>query len=132
MSLLSVFDAVNPVINKILDFIPDPKQKLEAQQALMQSLMQWDSQQTSINAVEAANSNLFVSGARPFILWCCGFAVAYKFIVMPFLTFVIVACQIKFDVKLLPSLDWSELSSLMFGMLGLSGMKTFEKIQGVK
>jgi hypothetical protein len=132
MAFLPIFDAVAPVVNKILSYIPDPQQKLEAQQQLMASLMAWDSQQTQINAAEAANSSIFVSGARPFILWVCGFAVAYKFILQPFLVFIIVAFQIKFDVKLLPSLDWSEISSLMFGMLGLSGMKTYEKIQGIR
>lgn len=131
MAFLPIFDAVAPIINKVLAFIPDPQQKLEAQQALMASLMAWDSQQTQIDAAEASNSNLFVSGARPFILWICGFAVAYKFVMQPFLVFIIVACQIKFDIRLLPSLDWSELSSLMFGMLGLSGMRTFEKMKGV-
>jgi hypothetical protein len=128
VSFLSIFDAVTPVVNKILDFIPDPQQKLQAQQELMQSLSQWDSQQTAIDVEEAKSNSMFVAGARPFILWVCGFAVAYKFVLQPFLVFVIVACHIEFDVKLLPSIDWPELSSLMFGMLGLSGMRTWEKM----
>lgn len=132
MSFLSIFDAVTPVINKVLAFIPDPQQKLEAQQALMQGLSQWDSQQTSIDAVEAANNSLFVAGARPFILWICGFAVAYKFVLQPFLVFILVAFHSDFNIKLLPSIDWPELSSLMFGMLGLSGMRSYEKMQGIK
>ncbi len=131
MSFIPIFDAVAPVVNKILSYIPDPQQKLEAQQQLMASLMAWDSQQTQINAVEAANDNIFVSGARPFILWVCGFSVAYKFVVQPFLVFFIVAFGVDFDVELLPALDWSELSSLMFGMLGLAGARTYEKIKGV-
>jgi hypothetical protein len=128
VSFLSIFDAVTPVVNKILDFIHDPQQKLQAQQELMQSLSQWDSQQTAIDVEEAKSNSMFVAGARPFILWVCGFAVAYKFVLQPFLVFVIVACHIEFDVKLLPSIDWPELSSLMFGMLGLSGMRTWEKM----
>lgn len=131
MSFLSIFDAVSPVINKILAFIPDPQQKLEAQQALMTGLSQWDSQQTAINAVEAANASLFVAGWRPFIGWTCGAAFAYKFVLQPFLVFIIVAFGIKFDVKLLPALDWSELSMVLLGMLGMGGMRTFEKVTGV-
>ena len=131
MAFLPIFDAVAPVINKILDFIPDPKQKLEAQQQLMAGLMQWDSQQTQINAVEAANDNLFVAGWRPFIGWVCGTAFAYKFVLQPFLVFIIVACGIDFDVDQLPTLDWSELSMVLMGLLGLGGLRSFEKIKGV-
>ena len=132
MSFLSIFDAVTPVINKVLAFIPDPQQKLEAQQALMQGLSEWDSQQTAINLAEASNNSVFVAGWRPFLGWTCGAAFAYKFVLQPFLVFMLVAFHSDFDVKLLPSLDWTEMSTVMFGMLGLGGMRTFEKIQGVK
>lgn len=132
MSFLSIFDVLSPVIDKALSFIPDPKQKLEAQQALMQGLSQWDSQQTAINAEEAKNSSVFVAGWRPFMGWTCGAAFAYKFILQPFLVFLIIAFQIKFDIKLLPALDWTEMSTVMFGMLGLGGMRTFEKLQAGK
>lgn len=131
MSFLSIFDAVTPVVNKVLSFIPDPQQRLEAQQALMKSLMEWDSQQTSINAVEAANSNVFVSGWRPAIGWCCSFAFAYKFVIQPFAIFILVACGSKFDIKLLPALDWSEMSTVMLGMLGLAGLRSFDKMKGI-
>jgi hypothetical protein len=131
MSFLSIFDAVSPVVNKVLDFIPDPKQKLEAQQQLMAGLMAWDSQQTQINAVEAANSNIFVSGWRPFIGWVCGAAFAYKFVLQPFIIFIILATGSKFDPETLPVLDWTEMSSVLLGLLGLGGLRTFEKIKGV-
>lgn len=131
MSFLSIFDAVSPVINKALAFIPDPQQKLEAQQALMGSLMAWDSQQTQINAVEAANANVFVSGWRPAIGWTCAAAFAYKFVLQPFLVFGILLIKPEFDVKLLPILDWSEMSTVLLGLLGLGGLRTFEKIKGV-
>lgn len=132
MSFLSIFDAVTPVVNKILDFIPDPKQKLEAQQALMQGLAAWDSQQTAINAAEAANSSIFVAGWRPWIGWVCGAAFAYKFVLQPLLVFIIVACGVHFDIKLLPALDWYELYPVLLGMLGMGGLRTYEKMQGIK
>lgn len=131
MSFLSIFDAVTPVINKVLDFIPDPKQKLEAQMQLMNSLQAWDAQQTQINAIEAANQNLFVSGWRPFIGWVCGAAFAYKFILQPFLVFALIAFGSEFDYRTLPTLDWSEMSTVLIGLLGLGGLRSFEKIKGV-
>lgn len=131
MSFLSVFDTVTPVINKILDFIPDPAQKLAAQQQLMASLQAWDLQQVQIDTAEASNSNIFVSGWRPFVGWICGVAMAYKFIIQPFLIFILIACKVNFDIKLLPILDWTEMSTVLFGMLGIGGMRTYEKINGV-
>lgn len=130
MSFLSIFDAVTPVINKVLDFIPDPKQKLEAQQALMQGLSQWDAQQSAINVEEAKSNSLFIAGWRPFLGWTCGAAFAYKFVLQPLLVFLLVAFHSDFNIKLLPALDWAEMSTVMFGMLGLGGMRTFEKMKG--
>lgn len=127
MSFLSVFDAVTPVVNKILDFIPDPKQKLDAQMQIMASLQAWDAQQIQINAVEAANANIFVSGWRPFIGWVCGAAYAYSFVLQPFLAFGFLA--FGHDIKL-PVLGLSELSPVLIGMLGLGGMRSWEKIKG--
>jgi len=128
MSFLSIFGAVEPVINKVLAFIPDPQQKLEAQQQLMAGLMAWDSQQTAINAVEAANDNLFVAGWRPFIGWTCGVAYAYAFVLQPFLQFGFAAFGNDID---LPTLGLAELSPVLMGMLGLGGLRTFEKVKGV-
>lgn len=132
MSFLSIFDAVTPVINKILDFIPDPTQRAEAQKELIASLQAWDAQQTTINAAEASNESVFVSGWRPFIGWVCGWAFAWKFIIQPFAVFFIIACGIEFDVKSLPVLDWTEMSSVLLGMLGLGGLRSFDKMQNGK
>lgn len=128
MSFLSIFDALNPVINKVLDFIPDPKQKLEAQQQLIQSLQVWDAQQTEVNKVEAANASVFVSGWRPAIGWCCAIALFYTYLLSPLATWGFGAAQI--DVPEFPKLD-DNLWELMFGMLGMGGLRTFEKIKGV-
>lgn len=128
MSFLSIFDAVTPLVNKFLAFIPDPQQRLEAQQALMQGLSQWDAQQAQINATEAANSSIFVAGWRPFIGWVCGAAFAYHFIILPILETTAMAMGFK---VVSPVFDMQELSTVLMGMLGLGGLRTFEKIKGV-
>lgn len=128
MSILSIFDAVTPVINKILDFIPDPAQKASAQLQLMNALQQWDSQQAQIDTAEAQNPNLFVSGWRPMIGWCCALALCYQYLLIPFATWGFAAGHIA--VPAFPKLD-ENLWQLMFGMLGMGGLRTFEKIKGV-
>lgn len=128
MSFLSIFDVVSPVINKVLDFIPDPKQKLEAQQQLIASLQAWDAQQNAINVEEAKSSSLFVAGWRPAIGWCCAIALCYTYLIIPFATWGFAAAKVV--VPAFPALD-DNLWQLMFGMLGMGGLRTFEKVKGV-
>ncbi len=128
MSFLGIFGAIEPVINKVLAFIPDPKQKLEAQQQLMNGLMQWDKMQTDVNKVEAGHRSLFVAGWRPFIGWVCGLAMAYQFILAPMMTWGFAVAQIT--VPELPKLD-EHLWQLTVGLLGMGGLRTIEKSLGV-
>jgi len=128
MSFLSVFDVVSPVINKVLDFIPDPKQKLEAQQQLIASLQVWDAQQSAVNLEEAKSSSLFVAGWRPAIGWCCALALCYSYLIIPFATWGFAAAHVS--VPPFPTLD-ENLWQIMFGMLGMGGLRTFEKMKGV-
>ena len=84
--------------------------------------------QTDINRVEAASSSIFVAGWRPFIGWTCGAAFAYKFVLAPALAFGLAAFGHPIE---LPVLDFTEMSTVLLGMLGIGGMRTFEKIKGV-
>lgn len=79
--------------------------------------------QIGVNNTEAANSNLFVSGARPFIIWVCGFGIAMEFILRP----VVVA----FGVNAFPHMDSNLLLGILGPILGLGTMRTIEKINGV-
>lgn len=79
--------------------------------------------QAEINKVEAASGSVFVAGWRPFIGWTGGVALAWSYIIGPFLSFA-------FDQPL-PELNVYELLVLVGGMLGFGGQRTFEKIRGV-
>lgn len=129
---MGVLDFAVPIISKILNYIPDPTQKMQAEQELMTGFQQWDAQQAQTNTAEAGSENVFVSGWRPFIGWVCGTAFAYKFVVQPVLIFGLLASGSTFDPKTLPVLDWTEMSTVLMGILGLGGMRTFEKIQAGK
>ena len=114
---------------KVLDkFIPDPAAKAEAEAALRDSLQKWDAAQTEINKVEAANSNVFVSGWRPFIGWTCGAAFAYHFVLQPILVFVLAAFGVAVT---LPVFSMESLMTVLMGLLGLGGLRTLEKFKGV-
>jgi len=85
--------------------------------------------QMKVNQAEAASDSIFKGGWRPFNGWTCGAAFAYHFIVQPFLIFVITAFGL--DLPALPDFDMSSLMPVLLGMLGLGGMRSFEKSKGV-
>lgn len=83
--------------------------------------------QLAVNQVEAANTNIFVSGWRPFIGWVCGIGLATQFLLGPFLTW---GAALVGKMAAFPTLDMGTLLTLLLGMLGLGGMRTMEKLQG--
>ena len=138
--MFGIGDAVTAGLQIIDKFIPDPKAKADAifklktleQQGDMASLNAFVTEMTGqveINKIEAASSNLFKSGWRPFIGWVCGSAFAYKFIVQPFLLFLVALGQINIDISILPVLEWQELSAVLMGMLGLGSMRSFDRVK---
>lgn len=127
---------VSTLLTDIVDrAFPDKVAQEKERQEFLLKAQTLDNQlaaaQVAVNQVEAASSNIFVSGWRPFIGWVCGAAFAYKFIVQPFLIFALVAIGSKFDYEDLPVLDWGEMSTILIGLLGLGTMKTVEKVKGV-
>jgi len=77
--------------------------------------------QGEINKIEAQHRTIFVAGWRPFIGWVCGVALAYNFILRDLLVWFIGPEQIP------PALQMEHLMTVLIGMLGLGGMRTFEK-----
>ena len=77
--------------------------------------------QAEINKVEAQHRSLFVAGWRPFIGWVCGIAFAFHYIVMPLLLSYT-------DIKVI-EFDTNSLFTVLMGMLGLGGLRTFEKLK---
>ncbi len=114
---------------KIVDkFVPDPEAKLRAEAELRASLLAWDATQSATNTAEAQSGNAFASGWRPYIGWVCGTALSVQFVIGPLAVWA-------FDlaghpIQAPPTLD-NMLWELMFGMLGLGGLRTFEKVKGV-
>ena len=78
--------------------------------------------QTKINEVEAQHRSLFVAGWRPAIGWVCGLAFAYHYVAFPIIR------TIYPDVEF-PVLDTEPLFTVLLGMLGLGGLRTFEKLK---
>lgn len=129
-----------PVLGNLLDRIfPDPKAAADAKLEVMRmaqngELAQLDAEvklitaQVDVNKVEAANQSLFVAGWRPAIGWVCGAAFAFKFILGP--AAVVVMAMAGHPINL-PEFDFTEMSTILMGMLGLGALRTVEKVKGV-
>jgi hypothetical protein len=85
--------------------------------------------QLAINQTEAQSTNWFVSGGRPFIMWGCGFAMLYASLFEPIMRFVAVV-MFKYSGSF-PVIDTSLTTQVLLGLLGLAGMRSIDKKNGV-
>ena len=85
--------------------------------------------QLEINKAEASHRSIFVSGWRPFVGWTCGAALCYHFILAPLILFGVGISG--HTVPPLPEFDMGSLMTVLMGMLGLGGLRTFEKTKGL-
>ena len=122
-----------PIITKLVGLIPDPaaaaKAKAEAEAQLLTVLSQADLAQLEVNKAEAQSGSLFVAGWRPAIGWVCASALAYQYIIRPAATALFDAFGLT-HAPVLIGLD-ENLWQLMLAMLGMGGLRTFEKMKGV-
>lgn len=132
MSAATLIPLLTPVIQQLITHIPDPdkreRAKAEADATILTLLGQQQQGQVDINKIEAANPNIFVSGWRPFIGWVCGVALAYTYVVTPFWAWIL---TLYYPDKTMPVLPSDNLFELVLAMLGLGGLRTFEKIKGI-
>ena len=121
---------LGPVISSLTKLIPDPEAREKAQAEAMAQfvaiLSAADDAQNKINLAEASSPSMFVAGARPFIMWVCGVAFAYHYVLQPLIIFIL-AVGGHNPIEL-PEFDMSQLSTVLFGMLGLGTMRTYEKV----
>lgn len=137
--MFGILQLLLPGVTKILDkLIPDADKRAEAKEELTRAILSKQADvekavadaaraQAEINLKEAESPSLFVAGWRPFIGWVCGLGCAYAFILQPLLN----ALSAWMHWPLPPNLDSASMMGLLSGLLGLGGMRTYERIQGV-
>mgnify|MGYP007100087780 CR=1 FL=1 len=132
---------MSPIVSILAGVIPDllkrffpgetaeeSLKRLELQTELTKAIMESEQGQLRVNEVEAASTNLFVSGWRPFVGWTCAIALVYSTIGVHLINY---ALALK-GLPALPLLNTDELNTILYGMLGIGSMRSVEKISAVK
>lgn len=136
--LSGIFDIGKNLIDR---FFPDPAQKAAA--ALELARMQQNGElaqlaadtdlsklQIQTNIEEAKSTNWFVAGGRPFIMWTCGFSLAYAALIEPFARF---AAKVWFGYTGdFPLINTDLTLQVLMGILGLGAMRSVEKLKNVE
>jgi len=126
--MFGIGEAVAAGLKVIDKFIPDPALKLKMENELRKDLLAADKAQMEVNKVEAGHRSIFVSGWRPAIGWTCASAFAMHFLIMPLI--MVASIYLDFTPPVI-DFDMEALMSIMMGMLGIAGMRSYEKIKGV-
>lgn len=129
--MLGILSTALPMLDKLLDRIPDPaareRAQLEMQGELLKALVTESQGQSETNKVEAAHQSLFVAGWRPAIGWVCAAGFGWTFVGLPVMTWLMALIGVT---TALPVIDSSILMELTFGMLGMGALRSFDKWKG--
>ncbi|HAK92466.1 3TM-type holin [Massilia timonae] len=132
--------ALIPVLGNVFDrLFPDPAAAADAKVKVMEMAQRGElahldadlkmaTGQMEVNKAEAQHQSIFVAGWRPAIGWVCAAAFAFKFVVGP--TAAVLMAVAGHPITL-PEFDFSEMSTILLGMLGLGTLRTVEKIKKV-
>lgn len=124
---------IGPVTGLLDKFVEDKDQKnaLAHEIATMAEKQAHEAAmaQVQANTEQAKHPSLFVAGARPAIMWICAIAMAYHFILQPFLLFGVLVAGVTLPADP-PELDMGQLMPVLLGILGLGGMRSWEKVKG--
>ena len=131
--------ALIPLLGTVLEkAIPDPQAQADAKLRVMElaqkgelAVLDADLKlamgQLEVNKVEAG-TDMYRGGWRPAVGWTCVFGLAYQFVIQPLLPWVV--ALFGGTVPPLPAIDNETLMVLLTGMLGLGGLRTFERVKG--
>ena len=116
-------NVVAGIIDKVAGHIDNFTLDKEEKAQLIQEI---NKAQLEVNKVEAGHTSLFVAGWRPFVGWTCGIALCYHFVLQPFLVFLLYSFDYQVD---LPQFNMTTLTTILMGMLGLGGLRSYEKVK---
>lgn len=134
-----MWQALIPVASSLIErLFPDPKEAERAKLELLKMEQEGELQrlatakelalgQIEVNKAEAQSGSLFIGGWRPAIGWLCAGAIGYQYILNPIAAWY----AMNNGLTAPPSVPSDDLFELVMLMLGVAGLRTFEKFKGV-
>ena len=127
--MFGIAESVIGVAGKVLDkFVEDKDLKTKLEAEIKSQVISLDLAQAQANIEQAKHPSLFVSGARPSIMWVCCFGLAWQFVLQPIAVWIITITHSNLTLPLIPT---EGLISLTIALLGLSASRSAEKFKGV-
>lgn len=136
MNLLGIGDLIGGIGKIADDLFTSDEERMKI--ALQEEALQVDviKGQLDVNKAEAQNQSVFVAGWRPFIGWVGGMAMAYQFIAYPLMTWGWTFFQARGwvppSIGAPPVIDADKLWVILTGMLGMAGLRSFDKLKGTQ
>lgn len=121
--------ALNIVGNVLDKFVEDKDLKQKLEHELQTEMHKANMAQIEVNKQEAQHRSIFVAGWRPCIGWSAALGFMYTFLFMPLFQWVFLITTGQ--IIALPQINTEILMELTFAMLGMAGLRSFEKIKGV-
>ena len=104
------------------EFAKDLREAIKGKEIDPEKALKLIELQNEVNKIEAQHRSIFVAGWRPFIGWVCGLALLYNFVVRDLVAWLM-------PEIMPPALQMEHLITILMGMLGLGGLRTYEKLK---
>ena len=128
--MLGIAESVIGVAGKVLDkFIKDKDLKTKLSHELKSQIVSLDLAQAQTTLEQSKHPSVFVAGARPAIMWICAFGLGWQFIFQPVTVWLFAVMD---SDLVLPIFETEGLMPLTLSLLGLGGMRSFEKYKGIQ
>ena len=130
MALFGIAEAVIGVVDNVLDkFVEDKDLRTKLNHELKTQVQQANLAQIAVNQEQARHASVFVAGARPAIMWICAFGLGWQFVFQPICVWALAIWATDLTIPIIPT---EGLMTLTLSLLGLGGMRSFEKSKGIQ
>tara|TARA_B100001057_G_scaffold233509_1_gene233740 strand:- start:5470 stop:5853 length:384 start_codon:yes stop_codon:yes gene_type:complete len=119
---------IEPVSNIIGKFVKDKDLQTKLNHELQTLFHERNIAQIELLKIDAKSNSGFQKNWRPAVGWVCTIAMAYHFIVQPLLLTILSATGYVVE---LPDFEFAQLSTILMALLGMSGLRSYEKRHGV-
>jgi hypothetical protein len=129
----ALITALSPVVSTLVDrLIPDAHERerarVEIEAKLIDAANAANLAQLEVNKTEASHRSIWVAGWRPGIGWTCAAGFAWAYVGHPVASWVLVLTGNTME---LPAIQTDNLLELLLAMLGMAGLRTFDKLRGL-